>query len=827
MAYLLQYAGVPFVGDDGRSFSNGDPSLDFQQPLERLYAELERRIPSTYLHDFQQPTGTQQAGVVLPWDDSTPPTPQLQLGDWYYPWGASRYSVFRGWMTSSQYKAALAATGGSNPATFTMTADSSLPAYPNAQGSVSTAMYMLPGRPLAEHGGAFDGVYLITLVDGRYYFAGNRADLKVTQDTTWDDLIFRLGLAIGATISYSAIESVYGRPEPDSPLWAKSCPAEHLIDLVAYNLGRTFVRSLDGSYSLLTYAESKAVVLANRGNAKKIVRYAGGDLFSSGNVSKAGDLNPAKNSVLPSSVVVAFPKYAMTPVPHFVNDRYQNQRPSAWVEDNVGSYHEVTVPSSAYASGLTGTSTYTIRALAKAVYSGEDSSSANNATGLEALATKIAQDYAASLVTEALDEVYPGVLAWTPEGLHDVVWTYSARREKACTRVVCRAWTDGNAQSQHATPVTSGQTVNLIGVGGRSVAQTWRDSYGDEVTATLLGSGPGPIMSGDSYFILNTAGGFPTQNRWRAKIDGEIVLMEGTSGGVLRSLSGDYVVNVAYRAIDGTVPAQHGSGSTLTQVVPNTTYGANLVTLDKMTFCHPMTWSSGGIQEVKLVAQTQTVTATAGSGGGIQQGAAYLFPALVNPYQAGDGQFTTQEAAYIVERSSGIVFSGRRYDGQFVGYSYTSTPAPIYAVNGTVYASGLSGTVDVVSNVCDDLFEVRPGVNIAFDYSTPGGVTINSTVNGSGAIYSGDSSITLTAASAWGLILCYSESTMVFTLPDPASLTDDVTYTFKKTGPTGQAVQINSTAFIDGATSYSMSTQWDYVTIRPQAGRYYVVGNGF
>lgn len=825
--YGLTYAGVPFLGDNGWTLA---PDADgAQSPDSSAATELDRRMRPELLRDFSLPSYRQKSELDLQAPGDPDPSPNLQIGDWYYPCNAGRWSVFRGLMTSTMYKTALAATGGTQAATFTMKAAPVSPDNPNGVAgpyTLSTSMFMLPGRPLAEHGGGYDGVYLITLVDERYYWRGTPVSLTVRAWSTWDDLISDLGAALGVSVAYSTIEAVYGRPEPDSQLWCRSAPAPLLLDAVAANLGRVVVRRLDGSVRLLTYSESAAVASANRGPAKTVVRFAGGEIFSSGNVVKAGNLTPARNAVVPERVLVSFPKYVVgnDPVPHFLNARYQNPRPSAWVEDSYGSAHEVEVPA---VSGLTGTGDYTIRSTAKALISGEADVSPFNLSGLEALAGRIAVDYYDSLALSALDEVYPGTFDWTAEGIHDVVWTYSAARQLATTRVMRRAWTDGVLDSQHATPPMSGQAVNPIGVGGRSVAQTWRDSYNDVVAATVLGSGPGPIQASDSYFILDTAGGFPTQTRWRARLENEIVLMEGTSGGVLRSLSGDYRVNVAFRGIDGTAAYAHGSGATLRQAVPNTTYGVNLVTMDKMTFCHPMGWTSGGVQEVKMVAQTQTVTATGGSGGGVQQGAVYLFPAVVNPYQAGDGQFTTQEAAYIVERASGIVFSGRRYDGQFVGYSYTSTPAPVYAVNGVIYSSGLSGTIDVVSNVCDDLFKINPGVNIAFDYSVPDEVTINSTVNGSGAIYSGNSSVTLTVQSAWGLILCYSESTMVLTLPDPNALTDEVTYTFKKTGPTGQAVQINSTAFIDGATSYSMSTQWDYVTVRPKAGRYYVVGNGF
>ncbi len=845
--YGLTYAGVPFLGDNGWTFA---PDADgAQSPEAAVLLELERRMRPEFLQDFYLPSYRQgsESDLPMPYDSYPVPSSDLKVGDWYYPNNASRWSVFRGLMTSTMYKTALAATGGYQAATFVMKAAPVAPDNPNGVAlpyTLTTSMFMLPGRPLAEHGAGFAGVYLITLVDERYYWQGSPVSLTVRAWTTWDDLIDELGTALGVSIDYSPIESVYGKPEPDSQLWCRSAPAPLLLDAVAANLGRVVVRRLDGTVLLLTYAESADQSQANRGPAKTVVRFAGGDIFSSGNVVKAGNLTAAKNSVVPERVIVSFPKYVVAdPVPHFLNARYQNPRPSAWVEDSYGGTHEVVVPA---VSGLEGTGDYTIRGQAKALISGEADLVPVNVSGLEALANRIAVDYYDSLALQALDEVYPGTFDWTLEGIHDVVWTYSASRQLATTRVLRRAWTNGVLNSQHGTPYLSGQEVNPIGVGGKSVAQTWRDSYGDVVSTSLYSSGNVPIGSGDQYLLLKSPGGFPTQNRWRAIIgSGERLLMEGTSGGVLRGLSGEYRVDVAYRGIDGTQPAQHASGAILTQVVPNTTYGVNLLTLDKMTFVHPSDWTSGGVLGAKLVAQTQTVTALAGSGfinavsglvsgavtsgfaSGIPEGTWFYYSGRVNPVQLNSGFFTDQEFCWIVERNNGVVYQGNRYDGQFVGYSYGDDPAPVYAVNGVSYPkSGINsgGSIPLVTNVCPDRFPVFPGKNIEFDFTLSGGVTINCTVNGSGNVYSG--AATLTGTSPWGLILVGGDSPYTVELPDP-TLVQDATYTFKKTGLSGSTVTVFAGAFtIDGASNYSLTAKWEYVTVKPQSQAWYVVGNG-
>jgi hypothetical protein len=79
---------------------------------------------------------------------------------------------------------------------------------------------MLPPRPLAELGGSFDGLYLVTLVDERYYWQNMPVRLPIQQGMTWDYLLNELAIVLGIVLyTNSPIEDVYGKPELDSQLW--------------------------------------------------------------------------------------------------------------------------------------------------------------------------------------------------------------------------------------------------------------------------------------------------------------------------------------------------------------------------------------------------------------------------------------------------------------------------------------------------------------------------------------------------------------------------------------------------------------------------------
>lgn len=620
--YRLEFAGVPFLTDDSFAVRQPVPnSPGFtpdntrwprkHQPLADLIDEINRLIPLRQMHDFrsQSPYPGRAQGALAMHDETGPqPSSEVQVGEWFYPNGACRWSVFRGLMTSTMVKDILAATGGFDPKTFRVQAQSVGPDnLPARAFLIETPMYLLPPRPLAEHGGNFDGLYLITLVDARYYWQGSPASLTVNQESTWAGLIATLAGYLNATITHSDIDPVYGRPEADSQLWSRAESAPNLLDAVALSLGRVVVREFGGSYVLLTPSESKARVDANRGAADKAVRIAGGDIFYSGRHLPCGNLTPARNAALPAEVKVQFPPYVIgdDPVPHYLNSRYANQRPGCWFEDGYGGNYEVSVPvrsGGPELSGLFGVSTTTVHSTAKALLSGEVQVTPLNVSGLNALAAKIASDYLLGQVYASLDEVYPGTYAWQPEGLHDIIWTYSCRRRLASTRVVRPEWNQSVREMQHGTPALSGFTDTPRGVGGPSVAQTVRDAI---TAGGSVVTGSGTIGSGDLAVSLGAAGNaFPQANRWRGQINGEVILFEGLSGG--------NVASVVYRGIDGTLIAEHASGSSVAQVVPNAAYGVNLITFGHGLAAYPGAWTSGGISEVRVELLSG---ATSGGGG--------------------------------------------------------------------------------------------------------------------------------------------------------------------------------------------------------------------
>lgn len=688
--FTLTFAGVPFITDVAKVFRLFDmdsnveqikPLARKQEPMEDLLDELDRLIAFCYQQDFEYANES----PLLPCSPFIPP---LEVGDWFYPPTARQWSVFRGLATSAQVKqmTALAAAGSLKP--FIMQACPKMGDATNpANYKLESNLLMLPARPIGQHGSAYDGIFLVTLVDERYKWRNHPIHLKVNEDSTWTSLVAQIASSLGVTISVGTVAAVYGKPEPDSNLWTSGESAAVLLDLIGHNIGKDLVRSLDGTYAYKSDSESQTILIANR----QATRTAGGAFFSTDESLKAGDISKARNNVAPSTIQVSFPKYVAGDTPYFVNGRDKATR---WHESAFGDVYQVNVPiasGGAYSSGLVGQGTHSIRSTAKAILSTENDAAPTNVSGLNALAMQIAQDVWERRTMEALDEVYPGTLKLTLEGTHNVIWTYSERKKQACTRVVRMYWNATQEESQHATPVASGSQHIQKGLGGHHVAQTIKDGsayLSGRITTTLSSQ----LASGGTTVVLAANGSFPVNQRWKAKIDSEVMLLEGTSGGTS--------VGVVRRAIDGTTLANHSAGVTV-YLAPSIAHGVNLTTYENGQFGYPHEMTSGGLFGWKTIPQTQSVqvlsdTLATINGVACCSGVVQYFDVTKTGLS---GSFQSGMLCWVAERNAADLVSGNRYDGQFVGYSASGPVAPIYLANAAGAGNGGPASGVIALNV--------------------------------------------------------------------------------------------------------------------------------
>jgi hypothetical protein len=546
LTYSLTFAGIPFSLDLGISFRapfkgssefsrEGDDPATKQQPLAELTDEFDKKLPFRYLQEFSI---TRPLASDYPYSN---PDIAREIGDMYYPHGMRRFGYFRAFATSSQAAAMVAAVGGTSvtlkggavytwsTGTFVMSCTPA-GATPVKTGTVSTPMYLLPPRPMAETSGKYDGLYLITLVDDRFYHWPKKVSLTCNTNTGWNDLVQQIATALGVTITLPNLEAVYLKTPPDPTRWTRVDYGSDLLDHLAYTIQRVVVRNFNGTYTLQTASTANSLVLSFRGSIPILT--AGGLIAGSGTL-KIGDVTNSKNGMLPNTLYVRFPQYAGGSYVGY----YQSAITLAMLNlpyTGVG-YQSIDVDSPAYVASST------------------DTKPTNKAL-LDQTALQTAINFYTWLLGPFLDETYPGIVTWSPEGFNDLVYTYSAKKRQASTRILrVRAHQEDPAtvpsQSSFSLTVRDSFSGSLYpwpappsGVcpsgftGYDPTVCTTQNTYNPYVgpPSTLLAN---DIKITDQVAYFASIDFLPTNNRWRGLLNGEVILFEGTSGGLITPMS--------------------------------------------------------------------------------------------------------------------------------------------------------------------------------------------------------------------------------------------------------------------------------------------------
>jgi len=368
------YAGVDLLlGDPGgqlqdwldRNLPIGDASLFCADPLGSLVRWNGRRS--------QGPNG----GIETP---KWPACPRWALNSLWWPTGASRFAIGL-FLTDTTGLAKilgkLESSGGSAKLKLS-----------DGRVNLETSMYLLPPRPLSaqEFGNSF---FLLPLVDERYLWRWKQTDTSFVFDesATWSDVISAIGMEIG-TVSFEAIHASYVRPDPHE-LSRRAENAAVLLDAVAESIGQRFVRQLDGTLECRTWDVFTTTLNRNE-RGKKLLPLAG------------HALEKGVPGIRPAEVLVVFRK-AKGSVPYADGD-----------------VHVVTESGAQYVSGSTVVGGKVFYTTALADFSSEGGSP-DNAAAVNALASKIAADYYASL-ERPYDRSYGGLAEWTLTGFDDFIW---------------------------------------------------------------------------------------------------------------------------------------------------------------------------------------------------------------------------------------------------------------------------------------------------------------------------------------------------------------------------------------------------------------------
>ncbi len=252
---MLSYAGVALsdpLGSEVEAFING-------------VIHPEQLFPLAY----NCWPGYITSGPIM---DVTPEPPRpIYLTRLWWPTGASRFArahfvVNDDQLTRIRQQVQTDGNRSSQAATLVMA---------DGTGDVSVSLWMMVAGPLQQVGDGAN-VWLLTLVDARYWWWGTPLSLSVNAGVTmWAQLYAQVGTALGLTITVDTIPSAYGTPTIEYAAQYRPLPA--VLDAIAWSVQqRIVVDPATGAVSAVNSSSAYTTMQSFKARAPK--PYAGGRL---------------------------------------------------------------------------------------------------------------------------------------------------------------------------------------------------------------------------------------------------------------------------------------------------------------------------------------------------------------------------------------------------------------------------------------------------------------------------------------------------------------------------------------------------------------------
>lgn len=391
------------------------------------------------------------------------PYPAPRLNQWFYPTGASRSSVFRGVMDADQLAAVKevvwASADTQAAGTFSIKSvppeaatsiENDVAAFPGfpvvTSNEITTSLFLLSAFPMSVEGVS---LYLVTLVDERYYFHqmhnGGVINGVDGPTETWEEVIDQLVSNLGITLNYNPPSAAYGFPELDSPLYSNYENPAVLLDMAAANIGGVVCRGFGGSYGIQRWSDAVTYSVDNR----TAVTAFGGEFVA--------DASDDYRSMMPANIMVVFPKWVDDVGYYEPTDNrgmFKDSYGATWTKTN--ALTDLGAPYSTYANnGLT----KVLHTAFRARFDAAGDPDPNNLTECEALAALLAKDYLDAR-TVWIDESYRGIRNRTifgasllPFAVSDFVFCFDG--VGVYTRAIAPPLNEGYHNFQHG-PVQGG-----------------------------------------------------------------------------------------------------------------------------------------------------------------------------------------------------------------------------------------------------------------------------------------------------------------------------------------------------------------------------------
>jgi hypothetical protein len=440
--YDCSFAGVPF-----------------RMPTKAVIDMVERHSLLDDHIETMAPTGRAlQALARRKW-----PTRRPRLGEFFMPIGMARCATFYGLMTGVDLEKVAKLIFLPNSVSYPPIGTVVSPYFSTLrikcdglEGTqyITHPMAMLPPRRIADTSDLDGGLYLVTLVDDRWWLRSNDTGSLVPSiggSTTWPLLFSYIEFYLGTTLAGypDPAASAYGQPEPDSAMYMTGEPAHIALDAVAANVGGFMYANPNSPHGYKFRSWNDALTSTQLARVAHEDRIAGGAVLSP-DTTKSDKFRALS---IPYGVVVRFPLWE-TDVGYYEPENYRYHY-------RTNGVYGVTIEKTVYPTDLG--SPYSsilphnygqrvLRTTAKATmargtnYTTVTAASATNASALTALAQQLAKDYY-DCALASLDEVYQGIQNWPRDTGHDIIWAWT--EAGTCTHVRRLPFDSATDEFQH------------------------------------------------------------------------------------------------------------------------------------------------------------------------------------------------------------------------------------------------------------------------------------------------------------------------------------------------------------------------------------------
>lgn len=324
--------------------------------------------------------------TAYPWD-------HVEIDRLYWPWGASRFAhahVVVDDVTLAKIRLLAYANQRFKSLDFVME-----DGWYNTP--ITTKLWIQAARPLSTAAPGGNALYLLSLVDDRYFWWETSLQYDVNPGTTtWANLYTSIGTALGVTITPDTINAAYGTPTGDYSAAYRQTPI--VLDAVAWSVGQRVVRKLDGT--VITLNPTTAIASQNAQVDKHAGRKRRGGVFDL-DKNKSNDLSalvPATIKVVYSTTGSAAPASG-----------YPSSTTLAAL--NLSQYPQPQISGQPWTKIL---HRYEI-----ATYAG--GANPTNKTTLDAITAQFATDWYLWQLA-SLDRWHVGIVQWVSDGLNDIEW---------------------------------------------------------------------------------------------------------------------------------------------------------------------------------------------------------------------------------------------------------------------------------------------------------------------------------------------------------------------------------------------------------------------